>query len=211
MANLLYVKANPKVTEQSISLRLGERFVSAFREFHPNHTVTTLDVYADNVPLLDADVFNGWGKLAKASELSYGEQTKVKRLGELVEQFIAADVVVFALPMWNFGFPPMLKAYMDAVAVAGKTFQYTATGPQGLLQGKKAVILEARGGFYGDSEDGTPNPLNHSAAHLRVFLNFLGITDIQVVAAEGLSVDPSQAESILEAAAGQAGEIAKQI
>ncbi|MBF0835332.1 NAD(P)H-dependent oxidoreductase, partial [Bacteroides acidifaciens] len=84
------------------------------------------------IPQIDADVFAGWGKLQSGQEfeaLSEGEQGKVKRLEELSNQFVNADKYVFVTPFWNFSFPPVMKAYLDSVSVAGKTFKYTAEGP----------------------------------------------------------------------------------
>ena len=200
MTKVLFVKGNPKATEQSYSLRLGQSFIEAYQVAHPDAQVTELDLYEDHIPLIDGDVMTGWGKLAKQEELSHHEARKVQRLGELVDQFLASDVLVFAAPMWNFGYPPMVKAYMDAVAVAGKTFNYTPQGPVGLAVGKKAIILEARGGVHGG---------DHSQSHLRGFLGFLGVTDVEVVVVEGLAFDPSQGEQILAEATGRALQVAQ--
>ena len=205
MTKILFVKGNPKGTEQSYSLRLGQSFVDAYAAANPSAQVTELDLYEAHIPLIDEDVMTGWGKLAQQAELSHHEATKVQRLGELVDQFLASDVIVFAAPMWNFGYPPMVKAYMDAIAVAGKTFQYTATGPEGLALGKKAFIAEARGGVW---SGGPMQSMEHSQSHLRAFLGFLGVTDIQAVVAEGLALDPSKGEEILAEAVGRAQQVA---
>ncbi|MFP3821738.1 NAD(P)H-dependent oxidoreductase, partial [Bacillus sp. SIMBA_008] len=82
--------------------------------------------------------------------LSAEEQAKVARLNELSDQFVSADKYVFVSPLWNFSFPPVLKAYIDSVAVAGKTFKYTEQGPVGLLTDKKALHIQARGGYYSE-------------------------------------------------------------
>ena len=205
MAKVLYVKGNPKGTDQSYSLRLGERFLESYRAAHAGDEVEALDLYEDHIPLIDEEVMTGWGKLARQEVLSHHEQHKVERLGEIVDQFVAADKVVFAAPMWNFGYPPMVKAYMDAIAVAGKTFNYTAEGPVGLMGGKKVVILEARGGIWsGDAARGK----EHSASYLTAFLAFLGVTNVEVVLAEGFAIDPSKAEAIFEQASGRAVQTA---
>jgi FMN-dependent NADH-azoreductase len=206
MTKVLFVKGNPKSTEQSYSLRLGQSFVDAYAAENPGAQVTELDLYEGNIPLIDAEVMTAWGKLAQQSELSHHEAAKVQRLGELVDQFLETDVIVFAAPMWNFGYPPMVKAYMDAIAVAGKTFQYTATGPVGLALGKKAFIAEARGGVW---STGPMTSMEHSQSHLRAFLGFLGVTDVQVLLAEGLAFDPSKGEEILAEAVARAQQAAK--
>ncbi|MFC4640255.1 NAD(P)H-dependent oxidoreductase [Deinococcus hohokamensis] len=206
MTQLLYVRANPKGLAQSTSLRLGQHFVGAYQAERPGTQLACLDLYEDDIPLLDADVMTAWGKLAQETQLSAPEAHKVPRLGELVDQFLASDVLVYAMPMWNFRYPPMVKAYMDAVAVAGKTFQYTAQGPVGLTSGKQAVVLESRGGYW-TGEDA--RPFEHSVSHLKVFLNFLGVTDIHTVFAEGLNVDPARSYEILAEAQARAGRLAR--
>ncbi|ADV65757.1 FMN-dependent NADH-azoreductase [Deinococcus maricopensis] len=207
MTNILYVRGTPKSTEQSYSLRLAEHFLSTYTAEHPNATVTELDLYEDHIPLIDEDVMNGWGKLAQQAELNHHEQRKVERLGELVDQFLASDVVVIAAPMWNFGYPPMVKAYMDAIAVAGKTFKYTEQGPVGLAGDKKVVIIEARGNTYTGASPFAS--AEHSASHLKAFLGLLGITDVDVLLAEGLAIDPSKAEDIFQTAAQHAATVAR--
>lgn len=206
MTKVLFVKGNPKGTDQSYSLRLGQSFVDAYTAEHPDAQITELDLYEDHIPLIDADVMTGWGKLAQQTELSHHEATKVQRLGVLVDQFLESDVIVLAAPMWNFGYPPMVKAYMDAIAVAGKTFKYTATGPVGLAGGKKIVIAEARGGFW---SEGPAQDMEHSQSHLRAFFGFLGITDVQVLLVEGLAYDPSKGEEIFAGAAALAQQAAQ--
>ena len=209
MTQVLFVKGTPKSTAHSTSLQLGAAFLDAYRAAHPGANITELDLYEDHIPLIDEDVMNGWGKLAAQEELSHHEARKVQRLSELVDQFLAADVVVFAAPMWNFGYPPMVKAYMDAVAVAGKTFRYTERGPVGLAGGKRAVVLEARGNVY---SDGAPfASAQHSASHLVSFLGLLGVTDVEVVVAEGLALDPAQSGDILAQAAARAAEVARRL
>ncbi len=118
----------------------GKAFIESYKEAHPDDEVIHLDLYKENIPQIDADVFSGWGKLQSGSgfeQLSEHEKAKVGRLNELSEQFIAGDKYVFVTPLWNFSFPPVMKAYFDAVAVAGKTFKYTEQGPIGLLTDKK--------------------------------------------------------------------------
>lgn len=205
MTKVLYVKGNPKGTEQSYSLRLGQDFIAAYHTAHPDAVVSELDLYEDNIPLIDADVMTGWGKLAAQSELSHHEASKVQRLGELVDQFLDHDLIVIAAPMWNFGYPPMVKAYIDAVSVAGKTFAYTDKGPVGLVKDKQAVILEARGGVYID----TPaSAVVHSQTHLSAVLGFLGITDVQTVLSEGMAANPSEAEEIFAEATSRGKQLA---
>jgi len=107
--------------------------------------------------------------------------------------------------MWNFGFPPLLKAYIDAVAVAGKTFQYTEQGPVGLVGDKKVVLLEARGGVY---SEGPAAELEHTQSFFKTVMGFFGITDVTVIATEGMAAAPEQAEAIFEKAVTEAKAVA---
>jgi FMN-dependent NADH-azoreductase len=202
MAQVLFVKGHPATAESSVTLQLAESFLAAYKASNPGDTIQTVDLYQDNIPQIDGDVMSAWGKFmsGRANELTATEGAKVGRLGELADQFIAAEKVIFAAPMWNFSYPAMVKAYIDgAVVVQGKTFKYTATGPVGLLKdsGKKVVLLEASGGQY----TGTPMHAHTAASnHLKAMLNFVGIDDVQVLTAEGMAQDPVQAPAIIAAA-----------
>ena len=117
----------------------------------------------------------------------------------VLDEFLAADTIVIGAPMYNFTLPTQLKAWIDRVVVAGKTFQYTANGPEGLANGKRVIIALARGGFYGE---GTPAAsLEHLETYLRGVFNFIGI-DPEFVAADGLAVSPEQREASLSEAQG---------
>jgi FMN-dependent NADH-azoreductase len=124
----------------------------------------------------------------------------LQRLNELSDQFLNADKYIFAAPMWNLSYPPMVKAYVDdAVVVQGKTFAYIEKGPVPLLKGKgkKVLILEASGGQY----EGTPMADHTSASvYLKEILGFVGIEDVEVITAEGMSQTPDKRDAIIDAA-----------
>ena len=103
-----------------------------------------------------------------------------------LQEFLDADVVVIGAPMYNFGIPSTLKAWIDRLAVAGKTFHYTANGPEGLAAGKKVILASTRGGFHQQSGSDFQEP------YLRFLFGFFGITDVEIVRAEGLAVSPEQ-------------------
>ncbi|MFC7440896.1 FMN-dependent NADH-azoreductase [Laceyella putida] len=207
MAKVLYITANPKAENESFSLKLGKGFLEKYQEVNPQDEIVHLDLYQIDLPYIDADVFSGWGKLAKGEGLSEEEQRKVSRIAELTDQFVAADKYVFVTPMWNFLFPPRLKTYIDTICVAGKTFKYTEQGPVGLLDGKKAVHLHASGGVY---SHGPAQELGFADRYLRAVLNFIGITDVQTVVAEGMAAQPDRAEQILQEAIAKAQDTAVQ-
>ena len=174
------------------SSRLADRYVAAWRDANPGGTVVVRDLARDPVPHLDAARFGAF--LAKPAERTPDQQAVAAHSDALIAELKAADEVVLALPMYNFGVPSTLKAYFDHIARAGVTFQYTAAGPVGLLTGKKAYVLAARGGMY----VGTPR--DTQTAYVRDFFAFLGITDVEFVYAEGLAMGESiKTESLAKA------------
>lgn len=209
MATILHITAHPHDHQTSYSMAVGKAFIDAYREANPNDEVIPIDLYKISVPHIDADVFSGWGKLRSGQEfdsLSKDEQAKVARLGELTDQFVAADKYVFVTPMWNFSFPPIMKAYLDSLCTAGKTFKYTESGPVGLLPDKKALHIQARGGVYSEGP-GADIEMGHR--YIGIIMSFFGITDFQGIFVEGHAQFADKAEQIKEEAIARAKELAK--
>jgi FMN-dependent NADH-azoreductase len=116
----------------------------------------------------------------------------------VLDEFLAADIVVIGAPMYNFGIPSQLKVWIDRIAIAGKTFRYTATGPEGLSGSKRVIIATSRGGFY---SAGTPAAaFEHVESYLRGVFGLLGVTDLQIVVAEGLAIGPEQRDKAMQGA-----------
>ncbi|TFE22683.1 FMN-dependent NADH-azoreductase [Cohnella luojiensis] len=211
MANVLYITAHPHDHQSSYSLTVGKEFIEAYREANHNDEVLHLDLYQMKIPHIDADVFRGWGKLSSGTDfeqLNAEEKAKVSRLGELVDQFVAADKYVFVNPMWNFSFPPIMKAYIDSVCVAGKTFKYIpGTGPVGLLGDKKALHIQASGSVY--SQGGPMADFEMGHRFLGIIMKFLGVPSFEGIFIEGMAATPDQAPAIKEKAIQQARELAK--
>jgi len=171
------------------SSRLATRFVDQWSAANPGAEVIRRDLAAQPVPHLTAERFQSF--LAKPEERTPAQQAVASFSDALIDELERADVIVLGLPMYNFGVPSTLKAYFDHVARAGKTFKYTATGPQGLLKGKKAVVFATRGGLYAGT------PLDTQTGYVRDFLRFLGIEEVEFVYAEGLAMgDASKGESL---------------
>lgn len=209
MATVLYITAHPHDETQSYSMAVGKAFIEAYREANPNDEVIHLDLYKVDVPHIDVDVFSGWGKLRSGTafdQLSSEEQAKVGRLAELTDQFVAADKYVFVTPMWNFSFPPIMKAYIDSICTAGKTFKYTEQGPVGLLTDKKALHIQARGGIY---SEGPAAAMEMGHRYLGAIMQFFGIPSFEGVFVEGHNQFPDKAQEIKEKAITQAQELAK--
>lgn len=199
MTTLLKINASLFST-QGQSSQLAERFVAARLAATPGLKVISRDLGAEPVPHLDAARFLSF--LAKPEERSAEQQAVVAYSDALIEEVRQADEIVIGLPMYNFGVPSTLKAWFDHIARAGVTFRYTATGPEGLLTGKKVTIFAARGGLYA----GTPK--DSQTTYVRDFLAFIGITDVEFVYAEGLNMGDESKAAALAAAHGKLAELA---
>lgn len=174
------------------SSQLAQRFVTAWKESHPGARVIRRDLAKDPVPHLDAVVFGAF--LAKPEERNPEQKAATAYSDALIAELKAADVLVLGLPLYNFGLPSTLKAWIDQVLRAGQTFRYTDKGPVGLVTGKKAYVFAARGGLY----KGTPR--DTQTGYIRDVLAFIGVTDVEFVYAEGLAIsDQSKAASLAAA------------
>lgn len=182
MGRVLYIVANPKKERESVCLQVGRAFLNTYELINPLDEITELNLYQEEIPFLDEDVFNGWQKSVRREPLNQAEGHKLAKINQLTDQFISADKYIFVTPMWNFGLPPKVKAYIDTICIAGKTFKYTERGPVGLLAGKKAVHIQARGGFY---STGQARAMEFGDSYIRLILGFMGITDVHSIIAEG--------------------------
>ncbi|WP_117168114.1 FMN-dependent NADH-azoreductase [Paraliobacillus sediminis] len=208
MAKVLYITAHPHDEKVSFSMATGKAFIDTYKEVNPNDEVVHIDLYKENIPSIDADVFEGWGKLQSGKgfeELSKEEKEKVGRLNELSEEFIEADKYVFVSPLWNFSFPPVMKAYIDSVAVANKAFRYTAEGPIGLLTDKKALHIQASGGIY---STGPAADMEMGHRYLNTVMNFFGVPSFEGLFVEGHAAMPEKAEAIKEDGINRAKDLA---
>jgi FMN-dependent NADH-azoreductase len=208
MTKVLYISAHPHDDTMSYSMAVGKAFIEEYRLINPDHEIVNVDLYKENVPQIDVDVFSGWGKLQSGKgfeELSSEEKAKVGRLTELCDQFVSADKYVFVTPLWNFSFPPVMKAYIDSVAVAGKTFKYTEQGPVGLLTDKKAMHIQARGGIY---SEGPAAGMEMGHRYLSIIMQFFGVPSLEGVFVEGHAAMPDKANEIKENAIARAKDAA---
>jgi FMN-dependent NADH-azoreductase len=209
LANVLYITAHPLDHERSYSLAVGKTFIDSYEEFHPQDEIVHLDLYKADIPYLDADVFSGWGKLQKGEsfeQLTPEERSKVGRLAELGAQFLLSDKYVLVTPMWNFSVPAIMKTYLDAVAVSGKTFKYSKKGSHGLLTGKKAIHIQARGDVY---SEGPEAELEMGHRYLEVMMNFFGVHSLDKIIIEGHVQFPEKAKEIKDKAILTAKESAR--
>lgn len=187
--NVLVVSSSAN-GETSVSGALAGRFVDAVREADPATQIVLRDVGANPLPHLTADTVAA----IKGEPATAAEHAARALSDALIAELQAADIIVIASPMYNFGMSSTLKAWFDHVARAGVTFRYTAEGPEGLLKGKKAVVIESRGGLY---SEGPAAALDGQETHLRNLLGFIGIADPTFVRAEKLGYGPDAVEAAL--------------
>ncbi|PKP92734.1 MAG: FMN-dependent NADH-azoreductase [Alphaproteobacteria bacterium HGW-Alphaproteobacteria-14] len=177
MSNILYITASIRSDSDSISRGLGQRIVDGLAA-KSGAGVTTRNLAANDLPFVSAERFGA--NLTPASDRT-PEQADLAAIADtLIAELQAADTIVIASPVYNFGPPATLKAWADLVARVGTTFRYTANGPEGLLTGKKAYIAIASGGTPMGSD------IDFMSRWLIFFLGFLGITDVEMVAADGI-------------------------
>ncbi|MFA9559539.1 FMN-dependent NADH-azoreductase [Evansella sp. AB-rgal1] len=207
MTRVLFIKANSRPIEQAVSVKLYHTFLDAYKATHPEDEVTELDLFEENLPYYGLDSINGMYKLANGFELTPSETQATNLVNKYLDQFLAADKVVFAFPLWNFTVPAVLHTYLDYLAQAGKTFRYTPEGPVGLLTDKKAVLLNARGGVY---SEGPAQASEMAVNYVSTMLNFWGVKDITSVIIEGHNQFPDQAEEIIQKGLDEAVSVAKQ-
>ncbi len=184
--NLLQVNSS-LFSNAGQSTMLANEFVAGWRARHPAATVTVRDLARNPVPHLTAERFQAF--LAKPEERTAEQRAHAGYSDTLIEELKRADVIVLAVPMYNFDVPSTLKAYFDHIGRAGSTFRYTAQGPEGLLKGKKGYVFAARGGAYAGTAADT------QSAYLRNFLGLLGITDIEFVYAEGIAISDASKQA----------------
>lgn len=180
MAKVLYINSSVR-SNGSLSRQLSGELVAKLAA--QGNTVVERDLAAQPVPHLTEQMMGAF--FTPAEQRSAEAAATIALSDTLVDELLAADVLVLAAPMYNFSVPSTLKAWIDHIARAGRTFQYTATGPVGLATGKKAYIFTASGGVY---SEGPAAAYDHLSTYLRAALGFLGITDITFVQAEGVAM-----------------------
>ncbi|MGV3572958.1 MAG: FMN-dependent NADH-azoreductase [Ramlibacter sp.] len=178
---LLHIDSSP-LAAHSVSRELTRRTVAEWQAAHPGTTVEHLDLAVDAPTHLGADSL-GFRLAPGTPGLTEAQQRENAISEHLVSQFLAADVVVVGAPMYNFSVPSQLKAWIDRIAQAGRTFRYTASGPEGLAGDKTVIVVSSRGGAYGDV-----SPADHQESYLKTVFGFFGVTDLRIVRAEGVAM-----------------------
>jgi len=199
--NLLHVDSSI-LGQGSVSRTLSGEVVAALRAAHPEIEVVYRDLATDPVGHLTG------AHLAALQGVSPADPAIERDIAAgqaALDEFLAADIVVVGAPMYNFGIPSQLKAWIDRLAVAGKTFRYTEKGPEGLAGSKRLIVASSRGGVFGPGSPAAS--LDHQETYLRALFGFLGITDIRFVRAEGVAMGPKAREEAVTAAKGEVARL----
>ncbi len=200
MSKVLYIKANTKPEGVSRTFKISDKFIDAYKEYHPGDDIITLDLYKENINFLSAQDINSVFGLKT-------EESKHHPVLKYAYQFMEADKIIVAAPLWNLSIPAILKAYIDYISVSGITFQYTAEGPVGLCREKKVLHIVARGGGY---SEGPGAAYEMGDRYLRTIFGFFGINDFITIAAENLDVVGEDVEGIVNGSIRDARQVAEE-
>src|SRR5690606_629797 len=196
--NILQINASAR-REGANSTKLADQITGRLKASHPEATLTVRDLATTPVTVLDEAAL---GALFTPAEQRSAEQAAVvAEYDALIAEIQAHDTIVLGVPMYNFGVPVQLKAWIDAIARAGVTFRYTGNGPEGLLKRKTVYVALARGGLY----RGTAN--DSQVPYLKTVLGFVGLTDVRFIYAEGLNMGPEAAAKGFEQAQADIAEL----
>ncbi|HRM51174.1 FMN-dependent NADH-azoreductase [Acinetobacter johnsonii] len=174
------------MADASVSRQLSQAIVSQLSEKHAQVEVEYLDLATQPIPHLDAEILMG----QNAEQSALGER--------IIQQYLDADVVVIGAAMYNFGITSTLKAWIDRISVAGRTFKYTENDPVGLAGDKKAYIASSRGGVYGEN-----SPVDFQEGFLKTVFYFTGVTDVEIIRAEGVNMGLELKDKAIAAALAQ--------
>jgi FMN-dependent NADH-azoreductase len=198
MSNILHITSSPRGSA-SYSNQVSHGVIDELQQAAPQARVIVRDLARDPLPHIDED-------FAAATRSMDGPRTErqqgiVAQSDALVDELLAADVIVIAAPMINFGVPTTLKSWFDYVARPGRTFSYSEAGPKGLVTGKRVIIVSATGGIY---SSGQLTALDFQVPWLRTMLGFLGLTDVEIIRVEGTALGPEAADKAIQRATEQA-------
>jgi len=196
MINILALKSSI-LGDYSSSSKLVDELLAKYKQHQA--TITVHDLAQQPLPVLDGEIATA---MRAPQALNDKQQDALALSDKLISELVSADLLVIAAPMYNFMIPTQLKNWIDLVARAGKTFSYTEQGPQGLLSGTRAIIVTTRGGMHKEQASDQQIP------YLKNILNFIGISEIEVVYAESLAMGPETALLNIEQARKQLSVVA---
>ncbi len=209
MAKLLHIEASPR-KERSASIAVARTFLEEYKRNHPGDTVETLDLWKTDLPAFDGHVIDSKYVILHGKQHTPDQKKAWEAVERVIDRFKGADKYLFSLPMWNFGIPYRLKHFFDVVVQPTYTFRFSPKeGYKGLVTGKPAVVVYARGGAY---PPGSPEEaVDLQKRYMELVLGFIGFTDIRSIVVEGTLSRPEAVEKAKEAANAEAKAFAAKI
>jgi FMN-dependent NADH-azoreductase len=202
MAKLLYIESSPR-KERSKSIQVAKAFIETYQTDHPDDEVLTLDLWNKKLPEFDGYTIDAKYQVLHGQGFDEKQKAAWQAVVDVCDEFKSADKYLFSLPMWNFGIPYKLKHYIDVIAQPGQTFSFDpATGYSGLVTGKPAAVIYARGGAYGSD---AAKSMDLQKGYMDLLLGFIGFKHIQSILVEPTLASPADVAKA-EAAAVQAAE-----
>lgn len=193
MKRILLVDSSPR-GDQSTTRKLSNAIVKKIEEKYPNSSVIHRDLTLNPLPHLDPCHLSAF--FNSPEQHTDDDKRAIKDSNDLIRDLIHSDIVVIGIPMWNFSIPSVLKAWIDHLARAGRTFRYTDKGPEGLVTGKQVYLAIGSGGIY---SEGPAKSMDFVEPYMRTALSFLGMKDVSVVRVEGVAI-PNVKEHAMEKA-----------
>lgn len=206
MAKLLYIESSPR-KKRSSSIAVAKTFLETYQKTHPQDQIQVMDLWHTELPPFDGDVIDAKYAIMHQQPKTPEQIKAWEKVEELIAEFKSADKYLFSLPMWNFGIPYKLKHYIDLIVQPSYTFTVTPQGEyQGLVTGKKAALIYARGGAYG-----TDAPIDLQKHYMETILGFIGFKDFSSVLVEPTqSGNSEEKKKMLDAANSMATTVASQ-
>ncbi len=196
MTRLLYIEASPR-KNRSKSIAVASEFLASYKERHPSDEIVTLDLWEKHLPEFDGYTIDAKYQVLQGQHFDADQQKAWQAVVDVCDEFKSADKYLFSLPMWNFGIPYKLKHYIDVLTQPGQTFSFDPeSGYSGLVSGKPAVLIYARGGAYGSDQ---AKGMDLQKGYMDLLLGFIGFTDTQSILVEPTLAAPNEvakAESI---------------
>lgn len=198
---ILHIDSSP-LGERSASRKLTSETLAGLQARHPDSHIIRRDFGSEPLPHLDGLTIGAF--FTPADQRNPALQDAIKRSDQAVDEVLAADTIIIGAPMWNFGIPSSLKAWIDHIVRAGRTFTYGASGPEGLVpKAKKVIIVSARGAVY---SQGPMQAMDFQETYLKTILGFIGLTDVTIIRSEGAALGEEAAKTAARGAEAQLAE-----
>ncbi len=195
MTTILHIKSSSNL-QGSVTRKVGAVAAERLQSQKSGAQIIVRDLVSSPVPHISPEFLGA---------MASNDQAGLALSNQLIDELMASDTLVIEVPMYNFSIPSVLKAWIDHVARQGKTFAYSAAGPEGLAKGKRAILVLGSGGVY---SEGPAKTMEHTESYLRILLGFIGITDVEAIYIEGVGMGPDKAAEALEKATQRANALA---